>query len=92
MLIESTYVSRKEIANKSLPEKYTDSRLDEIKRGISLKCAPFQLLLQDTREKSWAFNFVDAPGHPNFSDEVSAALRLADNVLLVVDVVEGIGA
>jgi translation elongation factor EF-G len=33
---------------------------------------------------------VDTPGHPNFSDEVSAGLRLTDNVLLVVDVLEGV--
>ena len=38
------------------------------------------------------FNFIDTPGHPNFSDEVTAGIRLADNVLLVVDVVEGVSA
>jgi 116 kDa U5 small nuclear ribonucleoprotein component len=45
--------------------------------------------LEDSREKNYCFNFIDAPGHPNFSDEVSASLRLADSVLMVVDVVEG---
>lgn len=49
-------------------------------------------MLQDGREKSYAFNFIDTPGHPNFNDEVAVALRLADNVLLVVDVIEGLGA
>ena len=48
------------------------------------------MLLQDSREKSYGFNFVDTPGPPNFSDEVSAGLRLSDNVLLVVDVLEGV--
>ena len=33
---------------------------------------------------------VDTPGHPGLSDEVSAALRLTDGVLLVVDCVEGV--
>ena len=47
--------------------------------------------MQDSREKSYAFNFIDSPGHPNFSDEVTASLRLADNVIYVVDVVEGVG-
>jgi 116 kDa U5 small nuclear ribonucleoprotein component len=49
------------------------------------------VLLQDSREKSYAFNFMDTPGHPNFSDEVTASLRLADNAILVVDVLEGVG-
>ena len=78
------------INNKFQDLKYTDSRLDEIDRGISVKSSAFQLLLQDSREKSYGFNFVDTPGHPNFSDEVSAGLRLTDNVLLVVDVLEGV--
>ena len=71
-------------------EKYTDNRIDEINRKISLKCAPFQILLPDSRDKSYVFNFVDTPGHPDFSDEVSVSLSLADNVLLVIDVVEGV--
>lgn len=46
-------------------------------------------MLTDSRDKNYAFNMIDCPGHPNFSDEVTASLRLADNVLLVVDVLEG---
>ena len=33
---------------------------------------------------------IDTPGHPNFSDEVTAGIRLADGMLLVVDCVEGV--
>lgn len=33
---------------------------------------------------------IDTPGHPNFSDEVSAAMRLCDGVILVVDALEGV--
>ena len=58
-------------------------------RKISLKAAPFQVLLQNSLGKSLGFNFVDTPGHPNFHDEVQASLRLADNVIVVVDVLEG---
>lgn len=46
--------------------------------------------MQDSREKSYFFNFMDTPGHPCFTDEVTAAFRLADGLLLVVDVVEGL--
>lgn len=57
---------------------------------MSLKCSPLTLLLQDNREKSHMFNFMDTPGHPCFSDEVTAALRLSDGAVIVVDCVEGV--
>lgn len=42
------------------------------------------------RGKSYLFNIMDTPGHPNFSDEVTVGMRLADGAVLVVDVVEGV--
>lgn len=40
--------------------------------------------------KSYAITLLDTPGHINFIDEVTCALRLSDGVLLCVDTVEGI--
>jgi len=48
------------------------------------------LILGTTRGKSHLVHFIDTPGHVNFVDEVACAMRLADGVLLVVDVVEGV--
>lgn len=59
-------------------------------RQISLKSSPVSVLLQDSREKNYLFNFMDTPGHPGFSDEVTAAMRLADGALIVVDCIEGL--
>ena len=47
------------------------------------------VLLPDSREKTYMFNIMDTPGHPCFSDEVTAAFRLSDGVLIVVDCIEG---
>jgi len=70
--------------------RYTDCRQDEQKRGLSIKSKPLSLILQDSRDKSYLFNMMDTPGHPNFCDEISASFRLCDGVVIVVDIVEGI--
>ncbi|KAE8200390.1 hypothetical protein A4X06_0g1549 [Tilletia controversa] len=72
--------------------RYTDATILERQRGISTKTSPLTLVLPTTHNKSYLFNLLDTPGHPNFQDEVAASVRLSDGVLLVVDVVEGVMA
>jgi U5 small nuclear ribonucleoprotein component len=70
--------------------RFTDSRADEQARGISLKAAPISLAVPDLSGKHHLLSLVDTPGHLNCSAEVTAGLRLADSLLLVVDAVEGV--
>jgi U5 small nuclear ribonucleoprotein component len=70
--------------------KWTDNRKDEIYRQMSIKSTPMSLVLPDSRGKNYLFNLMDTPGHPNFSDEVTTALRMSDGMLLVVDCIEGV--
>ncbi|KAJ5566993.1 hypothetical protein N7535_006299 [Penicillium sp. DV-2018c] len=72
--------------------RYTDIHFLERERGLSIKTAPMSLVLQGTKGKSHLINILDTPGHVNFVDEVAASIRLADGVVLVVDVVEGVQA
>ena len=50
--------------------RYTDTRLDEQKRRLSIKGIPMSLLLPSSSGKSYAINIMDTPGHANFIDEV----------------------
>lgn len=90
MLVEQTHVTRHQERQNDKPMRFTDARIDEQERGISIKTTPMSLVMESSTGKHFLCNLLDTPGHPNFSDEMSAALRLADGALLVVDACEGV--
>ena len=69
--------------------RFTDTLYTEQERGISIKSSPISIVMQDLKDKSYLLNLMDTPGHVNFSGEVTAALRLCDGVVLVIDASEG---
>lgn len=90
MFIKQTHNSKKsEYWDLKKEMKWTDNRKDEVNRELSIKASPFTVVLPDGNGKSYLFNFIDTPGHPNFSDEVTVGLRLSEGMLLVVDCIEG---
>lgn len=90
MLIEQTHHMCTFDPKSEKHMRYTDTRIDEQERRISIKAVPMSLVLEDSNSKSYLCNIMDTPGHVNFSDEMTAALRLADGAVLIVDAAEGV--
>lgn len=87
-LIEKTHPYFRAREGRSL--RFTDTLYTEQERGVSIKSSPVSLVLQDLNSKSYLVNLLDTPGHVNFSDEATAALRLCDGAVLFVDAAEGV--
>lgn len=90
MLVEQTHHMSTFDPNSEKHMRYTDTRIDEQERRISIKAVPMTLVLEDSNSKSYLCNIMDTPGHVNFSDELTASLRLADGAVLIVDAAEGV--
>ncbi|KAI9073863.1 hypothetical protein K1719_044177 [Acacia pycnantha] len=90
MLVEQTHHMSTFDLHREKHMRYTDTRIDEQERKISIKAVPMSLVLEDSNAKSYLCNIMDTPGHVNFSDEMTAALRLADGAVLIVDAAEGV--